>query len=119
MNYEIGDTVIFYYSNCEKALEVESRGFIKKINKKSYVIIGLKIMEEEGKIVKEYYEKGVKKELVKEKEKECEARKLHALPLCRWQERHDPEGASIAVQCYRGAHRGASHPEITKSNNIQ
>ena len=38
MDYEIGDEVIFYRSSCERALEFPRRGFIKKVNKKSYVV---------------------------------------------------------------------------------
>ena len=33
---KIYDRVIFYKSNSEKALEVESKGYISKINKKTY-----------------------------------------------------------------------------------
>ena len=38
MDYKIGDEVIFYRSSCEKALEVERKGTITKINKKTYKI---------------------------------------------------------------------------------
>ena len=31
-----GDRVIFYQSNCERALDVKSKGYISKINKKTY-----------------------------------------------------------------------------------
>jgi hypothetical protein len=38
MNYQVGDSVIFYRSNSEKALEIEITGTIEKVNKKTYRI---------------------------------------------------------------------------------
>ena len=35
-NFKLYDRVVFHKSNCEKALEVESKGYISKINKKTY-----------------------------------------------------------------------------------
>ena len=63
MLYFIGDEVIFYGSSSEKALEVERKGFITKINNKTCKIMQYEIDEDGKKIFVK--EKLFRKDLLK------------------------------------------------------